>query len=75
MNGTSKVCLPDLLDTADTYHGDTCYVAGWGRIKYRGPQPETLLEVKVDLATEEQCTSYMATHHTFDYDDCKGECL
>jgi len=49
------ICLP--TDTSDDYAGDVATVTGWGSTSYGGSSSNKLLEVNVDVITNNQCTS------------------
>lgn len=40
--------------------GDTCHIAGWGRLKYHGALAQTLQELEVGIIANKDCTSKVA---------------
>ena len=43
------ICLPDVASDGDEYDSVISTVTGWGRLSYRGPQPDVLQKVREDF--------------------------
>ena len=64
-NSTLPFCL--LPSNATMEPGKECYVTGWGRIRFDGPQSCSLREAKVRLISNDTCnksSSYNGTIHS-----------
>ena len=57
--GVGLVCLPDINFQLPFDNSDKpCWITGWGRLYYLGPQPNVLMQVDLPLVSKQRCLSY-----------------
>ena len=59
-----------IAESGETFAGDTATVYGWGTVEYGGDKAHKLLEVDVDVVTNEVCSEAM--HHITESMLCAG---
>ena len=59
-----------IAESGETFAGDTATVYGWGTVEYGGDRAHKLLEVDVDVVTNEECGAAM--HHITESMLCAG---
>ena len=59
-----------IAESGETFAGDTATVYGWGTVEYGGDRAHKLLEVDVDVVTNEVCSAAM--HHITESMLCAG---
>ena len=63
------ICLP--TDTLDNYAGDVATVTGWGRISDKGMTSNKLMEVEVNVITNDQCKN----NYSYNSSEITGDML
>ncbi|XP_066559041.1 chymotrypsinogen A [Amia ocellicauda] len=58
-NYTQPICLP--LPSEEFKPGTSCVVSGWGRLKERGPLPDIVQEVQLNLIDPRTCSNVIST--------------
>ena len=57
--GVGLVCLPDInFQLPFDNSNKPCWITGWGRLYYLGPQPNALMQVDLPLVSKQRCLSY-----------------
>lgn len=53
--------------------GDSCYVAGWGKMGPMGKYPNTLQEVELTVQKDQECESYLKNYYDKASEICVGD--